>query len=85
MGNGCAMDKLGKIVYGYKKLLYNCKGTEMPCLQMVDYILTVTNCDPADVAMNSTVNTFIESKKFKLAETKCTVIHVGKQCGGWPT
>ena len=66
MGNDCTIDKLGKIVYGDKKLLYNCKGTEVPCLQMVHYILTVTNCDPTDVEMNSTVNTFIESKKLKL-------------------
>ena len=45
----------------------------------------MTNCDPTAEAMNSTVNTFIEPKKLKLAETKCTVGHVGKQCGECPT
>ena len=29
--------------------------------------------------MNSTVNTFVETKKLKLADKKCSIIHVGKQ------
>ena len=73
------MDKLGKIIYEDKKLLYNYKGTEVPCLQMVDDILTITECDSTAIAMNSTVNTFVETKKLKLAEKKCSIIHVGKQ------
>ena len=79
------MDKLGKIVYADKKLLYDYKGTEVPCLQMVDDILTFTKCDPTAVAINSTVNTSIETKKLKLAEKKCSVIHVGEKCGNCPT
>ena len=78
------MDKLGIVVYADKKLLYDYKGTEVPCLQMVDDILTFTKCDPTAVAINSTVNTFIETKKLKLAEKKCSVIHVGKKCGDCP-
>ena len=35
--------------------------------------------------MNSTVNTFIESKKLELSHKKCCVIHVGKKTGGCPT
>ena len=78
------MDKLEKIVYADKKLLYDYKGTEVPCLQMVDDILTFTKCDPTAVAINSTVSSFIETKKLKLAEKKCSVIHVGKKCGDCP-
>ena len=78
------MDKLGKIVYADKKLLYDYKESEVPCLQMVDDILTFTKCDPTAVAINSTVNSFIETKKLKLAEKKCSVIHVGKKCGDCP-
>ena len=57
------MDKLGKIVYAdKKKLLYDYTGTDVPCLQMVDDIITVTNCDSTAITMNSTVNTFKEKK-----------------------
>ena len=73
------MDKLGKMVYDDKKLLYEYKGTEVPCLQMVDDILTITKCDPTAITMNTVVNTFIETKKLKLSHKKCSVIHVGKK------
>ena len=56
------MDKLGKAVYEDNKLLYNYKGTHVPCLQMVDDILTITKCNSTAIAMNTTVNTFIETK-----------------------
>ena len=79
------MDKLGKIVYSDKKLIYDYKGTNVPCLQMVDDILTVTKCNTTAITMNATVNTFIETKKLKLADTKCSVIHVGKKCRKCPT
>ena len=79
------MDKLGKIVYSDKKLLYKYKGTNVPCLQMVDDILTITKCKPTAITMNATINTFIETKKLKLAHQKCSVIHVGKKCGNCPT
>ena len=78
------MDKLGKIVYKDKKLLYNYKGTAVPCLQMVDNILTITKCDSTAITMNTTVNTFIETKKLKLSHKKCSVIHVRKKCGECP-
>ena len=78
------MDKLGKIIYSDKKLLYDYKGTDVPCLQMVDDILTITKCDSTAITMNATVNSFIETKKLKLAENKCSVIHVGKKSGNCP-
>ena len=58
-----SMDKLGKIVYKDEKLLYTYKGTKVPCLQMVDDIITITECDASAVKLNSVVNTFVETQK----------------------
>ena len=63
-----SMDKLRKIIFADHKLLYNYKGTSVPCLQMVVDILTITKCNSTAITMNATVNTFIETKKLKLAE-----------------
>ena len=79
-----SMDKLGKIIYEDDKLLYAHKGTKVPCLQMVDDIITITECDASAVRMNSVVNTFVETQKLKLSEKKCSVLHVGKKCGKCP-
>ena len=46
---------------------------------MVDDILTVSQCNSTSSAMNSTVNSFIESKKLRLSHDKCNAIHVGKK------
>jgi hypothetical protein len=72
------MDKLGKHVYQNKELQYLYKGTPVPCLQMVDDILTITTCSPTSTAMNQTVNRFTESKKLKLSYKKCLSIHIGR-------
>ena len=68
------MNKLGKIVYEDKDLLYTYKGTQVPCLQMVDDILTITKCNPTALTM-----------KLKLFHKKCSVIHVGKKLKECPT
>ena len=79
-----SMDKLGKIVYKDEKLLYTYKGTKVPCLQMVEDIITITECDVSSVKLKSVVNTFVETKKLKVSEKKCSVFHVGKKCGRCP-
>ena len=48
---------------------------------MVDDVLTITKCSITSVAMNATVNAFIENKKLQLSQQKCSVIHVGKSSG----
>ena len=48
---------------------------------MVDDVLTITKCPITSIAMNSTVNAFIENKKLQLSQQKCSVIHVGKSSG----
>ena len=77
-----SMDKLAKEVYSRPDLLYLYKGAvEVPPLLMVDDILTISKCSTTALAMNSTVNAFIASKKLKLSYDKCSAIHVGKSAG----
>ena len=74
------MDKLCKLVYNDENLLYKYKGTvEVPLLEMVDNIITASKCGNTAIAMNETVNTFIEFKKLKVSESKCSKIHIGKK------
>ena len=81
-----SIDKLAKEVYERPELLYKYKGVaDVPPLLMVDDILTVSKCDTTANAINSTVNTFTESKKLTLSHKKCCVIHVGKKTGVCPT
>ena len=59
----CTTDKLAKIIYNEKSLIYKYKGVaEVPPLEMVDDILTITKCSVTEVAINATVNAFIENK-----------------------
>ena len=46
---------------------------------MIDDILTISECGTTAVAMNATVNAFIETKKLKLKQSKCAAIHVGSR------
>ena len=39
---------------------------EVPPLGMVDYIFTISKCSERAIAMNSAVNSFIESKRLAL-------------------
>ena len=74
-----SIDKLTQLVYRTKDLLYMYKGVEVPPLGMVDDILTISTCSLQAIAMNATVNSFIDSKKLQLKSKKCNVIHVGKK------
>ena len=57
------MDKLGKIFYGYKKLLFKYKNTvSIPVLGMVDDILSISKCSSSTVATNAAINSFMEIK-----------------------
>ena len=73
------MDKLGKLVYKDKELVYKYKGVvDTPCLGMVDDILSIQRCSNKSVKTNSVINAFVELKKLKFSETKCHRIHLGK-------
>ena len=71
------MDKLGKEAYNKPQNLYKYKGVPIPPLGMVDDIITVSSVENT-LTMNKMVNNFIEKKKLKLSETKCSRIHIGK-------
>ena len=74
------MDKLAKIFYKDKNLLYRYKGeVEVPVLGMVDDVLCVTKCSNSSVTTISTINSFMELNKLKLAAKKCAKIHIGKK------
>ena len=78
----CTMDKFAKMVYKDKSLIYKYKGeTEVPPLEMIDDILTISKCSITSLTMNATINAFMENKKLKLSQEKCCVIHVGKSQG----
>ena len=74
-----SMDKLGKIYYRNKELLYKYKNlVEIPPLCMVDDIMSIQKCSDSR-KINSTINAFIELKKLKLSHKKCSRVHIGKQ------
>ena len=74
------MDKLAKIFYSDSKLLYKYKGeVDVPILGMVDDVLNVATCSEQAVLSNSTINSFIEHNKLKLAPSKCSRVHIGKK------
>ena len=58
------------------------KGVEVPPLGMGDNILSISKCSEQSIAMNSALNSFVESKKLKLKQSKWRVLHVWKnnQC-----
>ena len=80
-----SIDKLSKYSYENKPFLYIYKGVEVPPLCMVDDILSISKCLQQSIAMNATVNSFVEIWRLKLKQSKCSAIHVGKsnQCSDW--
>ena len=74
------MDKLAKMFYNDKSLLYKYKGeVEVPILGMVDDVLNVAKCSNQVVTTTATINSFMELNKLKLAHKKCAKIHIGKK------
>lgn len=74
------IDKLAKIFYQDKMILYRYKGeVEVPVLGMVDDVLAVNKCSNPAVMSNATVNKFMELNKLKLSCTKCDRMHIGKK------
>ena len=80
-----SMDKLGKEVYEDEEFGYKYKGeVKIPPLEMIDDILSVSNCNEKSVEMNAEINAFVEAKKLKLSEDKCSRIQVGNKCEECP-
>ena len=53
------------------------EGVEIPPMGLVDDIITVSSVENT-ANVNKLVNTFVESKKLRLAKDKCHRIHIGK-------
>ena len=76
------MDQLGKEVYADPALVYKYRGkVDVPPLQMVDDIISASKCGPTTVAINASINSFIERKKLTLGADKCSRIHISKKAG----
>ena len=74
------LDKLGKYVYDHPNLIYYYKqSVPIPPLEMVDDVLAIQKCGSSSLKVNTAVNTFMESEKLCLSETKSNVIHVGSK------
>ena len=79
------MDKLGKYVYANPELAYKFRHTVVvPPLEMVDNILTISECGNTSCTMNTVVNTFMSDKKLQLNSEKCSQIHIGKARAACP-
>ena len=80
------MNSLGEISYNDPNI-YKYRGVvPIPTLQMVDDILGIQKCDNSMVIQNSYINSFIESRRQKFCENKCSRLHIGKhnKKGGCP-
>ena len=74
------MDKLGKLKYSNKEMLYKYKSVVgIPALEMVDDVVDVQKCGVDAVKSNAVVNSFMEHKKLTLSKSKCHKIHCGKK------
>ena len=71
------MDMLGKEAYKQPEHLYKYHGVPIPPLGMVDDIISVSSVENTST-INMLINRFIEHKKLKLSEQKCSRIHIGE-------
>ena len=76
------MDTLNKNVMSDKSLQYLYKeDTNIPIgvRGMVDDTLGISNCGTEAIALNATINSFIESQRLTLSKNKSVVVHIRKK------
>ena len=74
------MDKLGKLKYNNKEMLYKYKETVgVPALDIVDDIVDIQACGVNAVMSNAVINSCVEHKKLTLSKTICHRLHCGEQ------
>ena len=79
------IDKLAKIFYGNKDIIYKYKReVEVPILGMVDDVLAVNRCSNEAVMSNSTINKFMELNKLRLSGNTCHRLRLRKQTVSCP-
>ena len=68
------------------RILYKYKGVvNIPPLEFVDDIMTITKCSLDTVKINALVQSKVECKKLELSDTKCFKMHVGKKATSCPS
>ena len=61
-------------------ILYKFKDcVRIPPLEMIDDVLTVTDCSIKSLKMNAMVQSKIDCKKLELSDTKCCKMHIGPE------
>ena len=76
------MDTLNQKVISDKSLQYLYKGDKnipISVRGMVDDTLGISNCGTEAIAINSTINSFIQLKRLTFSEKKSDVIHIGRK------
>ena len=74
------MDKLAKMFYNDKSMLFKYKGDiEIPVLGMLDDLLNVAKCSNQVVTTTATINSFMELNKLKLAHKSVPRFISGKR------
>ena len=76
-----SMDTLNKTILEQEHLTYKYRGDpniQIGVLGMVDDNFSVSNCGMKTVQKNAVINSFIETQRLTLSQTKSVVIHVGK-------
>ena len=75
------MDTLNKTILEQEHLTYKYRGDpniQIGVMGMVDDNLSVSNCGMGTVQKIAVINSFIETQRLTLSQTKSVVIHVGK-------
>ena len=76
------MDKLNKHIMAHESLQYFYKEDKtipIGVRGMVDDTLGISNCGTTSIALNSVINSFIESQRLTLSKEKSVVVHIGKK------
>ena len=76
------MDTLNQKVMAEKGLQYHYKEDKnipIGVRGMVDDTLGISNCGNEAIALNSAINSFIQTQRLTLSEKKSVVIHIGKK------
>ena len=74
-----SIDSIGKECLEEHKYLYHYKGiVPIPPLAMVDDLLTISECGPTSVQLNSYINHKIRSKNLQWGSDKCKKMRIGK-------
>ena len=64
----------------HSKIVYKFKGfVNIPPLEFIDDVITLTKCSTDSIKMNALVQSKIECKKLELSESKCFKMHLGKE------